>query len=101
LINGDSEIIKDIAANVKGWAGNWDAVWDNIQLRAKIKKEIVDVSEKMKLPEILEADFNVMSNNAFHEISDRITREVGLPEGEKVFEEWKKWLGEKVKEKSL
>jgi type IV secretory pathway ATPase VirB11/archaellum biosynthesis ATPase len=46
LINGDSEIIKDIAANVKGWAGNWDAVWDNIQLRAKIKKEIVPATTK-------------------------------------------------------
>ena len=28
LINGDSEIIKDIASNVKGWAGNWDAIYD-------------------------------------------------------------------------
>ncbi|MBI5803581.1 type II/IV secretion system ATPase subunit, partial [Candidatus Pacearchaeota archaeon] len=27
LINGDSEVIKDIASNIKGWAGNWDAVW--------------------------------------------------------------------------
>lgn len=97
LINGDSEIIKDIASNVKGWAGNWDAVWDNIQLRAKIKKEIVDVSEREKLPDLLEADFNVLSNNAFHEISDKVTREVGLPESGRVFEEWKKWLGEKVR----
>ncbi|MBU0958333.1 MAG: Flp pilus assembly complex ATPase component TadA, partial [Nanoarchaeota archaeon] len=40
LINGDSEIIKNIAGNVKGWAGNWDAVYDNILLRSKIKKEI-------------------------------------------------------------
>jgi len=101
LINGDSEIIKEIASNVKGWAGDWDAVWDNILLRAKIKKEIVDVAEKMKKPEILEADFNVLSNNAFHEISDKITNEVGLPVGEKVFEEWKKWLTQKIREKNI
>ena len=37
LINGDSQIIKDVASNVKGWAGNWDAVYDNILLRSKIK----------------------------------------------------------------
>src|SRR3989338_8430107 len=43
IINGDSEILKDIASNVRGWAGNWDAIYDNILLRAKIKKEIVDV----------------------------------------------------------
>src|SRR3989338_9648761 len=62
LINGDSEIIKSIAAGVKGWAGNWDAVYDNILLRAKIKQEVVDIAEKMKLPDLLEAKFNSISN---------------------------------------
>jgi hypothetical protein len=47
LINGDSEIVKDIASNIQGWAGNWDAVYDNILLRAKIKKELVEVSKKI------------------------------------------------------
>ncbi|MGV2389132.1 MAG UNVERIFIED_CONTAM: hypothetical protein LVR29_15315 [Microcystis novacekii LVE1205-3] len=37
LINGDSRI-KDIAGGVKGFAGNWDNVYDNINLRAKIKR---------------------------------------------------------------
>ena len=41
LINGDSEILKAIAGNVKDWAGNWDAVWDNIMLRGKVKEAIV------------------------------------------------------------
>jgi len=92
LINGDSEIIKNIASNIKGWAGNWDAVYDNILLRAKIKKEIVDVAEKIRDSSILEAEFNGKSNNAFHEISDNVTKEVGLPLSEFVFPEWKKWL---------
>ena len=35
----NSEIIKSIAGNVKGWAGDWDAVYDNIILRGKIKLE--------------------------------------------------------------
>ncbi|MBD3252591.1 hypothetical protein GF386_02580, partial [Candidatus Pacearchaeota archaeon] len=30
LINGDSQVIKAIASGVKGWAGDWDAVYDNI-----------------------------------------------------------------------
>ncbi len=29
LINGDSEVLKAIGGNVKEWAGNWDAIWDN------------------------------------------------------------------------
>ena len=46
LINGDSDILKAIGGNVKQWAGNWDAIWDNIQLRAKVKKLQVDCSIK-------------------------------------------------------
>src|SRR3989338_11184914 len=79
LINGDSEVIKDIAANVKGWAGNWDAVYDNILLRAKTKEEIVNVSNKIGNPRILEAGFNVLANDAFHKISDKVRQEIGLP----------------------
>src|SRR3989338_3328322 len=85
LINGDSEVIKDIAANVKGWAGNWDAVYDNILLRAKIKEEIVNVADKIGNANLLEARFNVLSNDAFHKISDKITQETGLPLSARVF----------------
>jgi len=97
LINGDSEIIKNIAAGVKGWAGNWDAVYDNILLRAKIKEEIVNVASRAKNPELLEAGFNVLSNTMFHNISDDIREEVGLPIGSRVFPEWQKWLMGAVK----
>ncbi|MDP2628848.1 MAG: type II/IV secretion system ATPase subunit, partial [Nanoarchaeota archaeon] len=99
LINGDSEIIKEIAANVKGWAGNWDAIWDNILLRAKIKKEIVEVAERTGNKDLLESGFNVISNNAFHQISDKVREEIGLPLSEKVFPEWQKWLMGEVKKK--
>ncbi len=98
LINGDSEIIKEIASNVKGWAGDWDAVWDNIVLRQKIKEETVKFSDKVGKPEILEAEFTVKSNNAFHQISDEVTEEVGLPVSTQVFPKWKRWL-EKESEK--
>jgi len=98
LINGDSEVIKAVAANVKGWAGNWDAVYDNIILRSKIKQEIVDTAERLKMPELLEAKFNCLSNNAFHEISDKIRAEIGLPESERVFIDWKDWLKKEINE---
>ncbi len=101
LINGDTEIIKDIAANVKGWAGNWDAVYDNILLRAKIKKEIVDVAEKTGDYELLESEFNTLSNHMFHKISDKVRQEIGLPLSEKVFPEWQYWLNEEVKKRKV
>ncbi len=99
LINGDSEIIKNVAANVKGWAGNWDAVYDNILLRAKIKKELVELATKTGKEKILESDFNLLSNHMFHKISDEVREEIGLPLSERVFPEWQKWLNGEIKKK--
>jgi len=101
LINGDSEILKDIASNVKGWAGNWDAIYDNILLRAKIKQEIVDTAKKIKNNEILEAGFNTLSNHMFHKFSDDVRQEVGIPIGERVFPMWQQWLNEEIKAKKF
>lgn len=97
LINGDSEIIKNIASSVKGWAGNWDAVYDNILLRAKIKQEIVDVAERTGNDKLLEAKFNVFANQVFHRISSEVREEFGLPYSDKVFPRWQKWLNEEIK----
>jgi len=101
LINGDSEIIKNIASNVKGWAGNWDAVYDNILLRAKIKKELVDTAEQTGNKNILEGQFNVLANYMFHEISSKIRKEIGLPLSERVFPEWKDWLFKEVRGRKI
>jgi hypothetical protein len=101
LVNGDSEIIKNIAAGVKGWAGNWDAVYDNILLRAKIKQEIVDISKKSKIPGLLESEFNARSNNMFHQFSQEVSEDVGLPERERVFSLWQDWLKKQVRGKKI
>jgi hypothetical protein len=92
LINGDSEVIKSIASNVQGWAGNWDLVYDNIILRGMIKQEIVDVSKRMNKPEIMEAEFNSLSNNVFHTISEEVRMNGQIPNSENVFPKWKEWL---------
>jgi hypothetical protein len=97
LINGDSEVIKDIASKVKGWAGNWDAAYDNILLRAKMKEEIVNLSKKTGNKNILEAEFNMRANHEFHKISDDVISESGLPLSSRVFPKWQKWLNEEIK----
>ncbi|MEI6731168.1 MAG: type II/IV secretion system ATPase subunit [archaeon] len=96
LINGDSEIIKNIAGNVKGWAGNWDAVYDNIVLRGLIKQEIVRAAERFAKPEVLEAGFNALVNQAFHRISEEVREREGLPTSGKVFPLFKNWLYEHI-----
>jgi len=101
LINGDSEIIKSIASGVREWAGNWDAVYDNILLRGKIKQEIVDISKKLNRPDILEARFNCLSNNMFHQFSKEVQDDIGLPDSKSVFPIWQEWLNKAVKAKTF
>ncbi|PIU75907.1 hypothetical protein COS75_02010 [Candidatus Pacearchaeota archaeon CG06_land_8_20_14_3_00_35_12] len=97
LMVGESDVLKDIASNVKGWAGNWDALWDNILLRAKIKEELLNASIKAKIPELLEAPFVVKSNSVFHQISSSIREEIGVPLSKEVLPRWQKWLKDEIK----
>jgi type IV secretory pathway ATPase VirB11/archaellum biosynthesis ATPase len=101
LINGESEIIKNIASGVKGWAGDWDAVYDNILLRGKIKQELVDMSNKLNKPELLEANFNNLSNNMFREFSKNVLEEIGIPDSKRVFPLWQEWLKEQIKGRNI
>ncbi len=101
LINGDSDILKSIAGNVREWAGNWDAVWENIELRANIKQALVEMSKKINDPDILEADFSIQSNDQFHRISDRVRDEVGYLDSKRIFFEWNEWLKKAVKKRQL
>ncbi len=97
LLNGESEVVNRIASYVKEWSGNWDAVWENIQLRAKIKKTLVELSEKLNKPELLEAEWVVRSNSKFHLITEDLRKEIGFPEPNRVYEEWLSWLKEELK----
>jgi archaeal flagellar protein FlaI len=92
LLNGDSEILKAIAGNVKDWAGNWDAVWNNILLRAKIKETITQAAEKIKDYDMLEASFVILSNDQFHKISDKVKNDTGRLDNKRIFFEWNEWF---------
>ena len=99
LINGDSEILKAIAGNIKEWAGDWDAVWDNVTLRAKMKETIVKYAEKVKDPEMLEAEFVIDSNDQFHRISASVKEELGSLDSKQIFFEWDEWVKKKLRER--
>ncbi len=101
LLNGESDILKAIAGNVKEWAGNWDAIWDNILLRAKIKETIVKYSDKHNNPDLLEADFVILSNDEFHKISDRVAEKTGTLDSKKIFFEWEEWLKRTIKKRKF
>lgn len=97
LLNGDSEVLKSIAGNVKDWAGNWDAVWDNIMLRAKIKETIVKTAEKEKNSELLEAPFVIKCNDQFHKISDKVKEDTGTLDSKRIFFEFNEWMKTELK----
>ena len=97
LIHGESDILKSIAGNVKEWAGNWDAVWDNIQLRARIKERIVKAADDSKNMELLEAPFTIRCNDEFHRISDEIKEEVGSLDTKRIYSRWEAWLKRELK----
>ena len=92
LLNGESDILKAIGSNVRQWAGNWDAIWDNIQLRTKVKELQVEVAEKMELDELLEAKAVIDANDQFHKISKRINDECKSLDSKKIFFNFKTWL---------
>lgn len=92
LLNGDSETLKAVAGNVKDWAGNWDAVWENIEMRAKIKEKLIECADALKKPELLEADFAVMLNDEFHRVSDEVKEETGKIDTKKILFKMDEWL---------
>ncbi|MDP6641916.1 MAG: type II/IV secretion system ATPase subunit [Candidatus Nanoarchaeia archaeon] len=97
LMNGDSEIIKSIGGNVKEWAGDWDAIWDNILLRAKIKETLVSYANRLKNNSLLEAKFIIDSNDQFHRISEIVREEVGNLDPKRIFFSWEEWLKRRIR----
>ena len=101
LLEGESEILKSAGLRVKEFAGNWDAIWKNIELRAKVKQAILEASGKSGNPDILEAPFVVKANDQFHIISDKVAQEVGTTEPDRVFSIWSDWLKQEVKRQQV
>lgn len=97
LLEGESEVLNEIAKRVREWHGAWDLVWDNIMLRSKIKETIVNYAEKLKRLEILEADWTVECNESFHLVSEIVRSEVGSLDSKMIYDKWLKWFEEKLK----
>ena len=92
LLNGESEIINRIAENIKGYKNNWEAVWDDIQLRKKMKEAIVEKAEETGNDELLEAEFVSKCNQRYHILSKKVSEEYGEQDTERIYARWKEWL---------
>lgn len=97
LLNGESEILKDVAAKIKEYTGNWDALWENILLRAKIKKAILQASQTYNLPSLLEGEFVILANDRFHKMVEKVVKREGKANSEAIYFEWNEWLIKEIK----
>ncbi len=101
LINGDSDVLKAIAANIPEFAGDWSAMWQNIELRGRIKKAQVDYAVKANDLSLLEAPFTIKCNDMMHIISEKVKKDVGSLDPDRIFNEWEAWLKSELKRRSL
>ena len=101
LTNGESDILKAIAGNIKEFAGDWDAVWNNVLLRAQIKETLVKTSISLNDPDMLEAPFVIKSNDQFHIISDKVKEEMGSLDPKRIFFLWEDWLKRECKKRTI
>lgn len=99
LLNGESVIINQIADRVKEWRDNWDAVWDNIQLRTKVKETLVNYSRKMNDLSIIEAKFTTNANDQFHIVSEQVKDEYGELDSQRIFARWDEWVRNEIRER--
>jgi hypothetical protein len=97
LLEGESEILNAIARRVREWRGRWDAMWDNILLRARVKDTTLKLAEKLNRPELLEAEWVVRSNQAFHLFCEEVLKEVGSLDSKLIYERWFGWLKKSLK----
>ncbi len=99
MIEGESEILKGIAARVKEWAGNWDRVYENIQLRGRIKQLLTDYATKANRMDILESDFQVQANDQFHRITEKLAQEQGYATPKRIETDFELWLKTRLRKK--
>ncbi|WEL20009.1 ATPase, T2SS/T4P/T4SS family [Candidatus Nanohalococcus occultus] len=92
LLNGESMVLNRIAENIREWKNDWEAVWDNIQLRKKMKQRLVERSHEVDNQEIMEADFVVEANQKYHKLANKVSQEYGEQNAERIYARWNEWL---------
>lgn len=83
-----SELIAKIALK---WGTKPREIMHNLELRAKIHEALVETSTRLQRPELLEADFVVRSNLAWHGILEEQLKRKRVRYGE-IFRNWREWL---------
>jgi len=97
FMNGNSDILKRIAGNIRDFAGDWDAVYNNIILRGECKQALVELSQELEDPNILEAKFVIMANDKFHLLTAKVRDSNGKIDNEKLLFKFKEFIRREAK----
>ncbi|MBI4895922.1 MAG: type II/IV secretion system ATPase subunit [Candidatus Aenigmarchaeota archaeon] len=97
LLTGESVVLNSIAERVRDWKGNWDLMWDNINLRAKIMQTLVDTAKQTGNMDLLEADVVIESNAMFHLASSSVKEEIGTLDSALIYDKWLTWLKNRLR----
>ena len=95
MLEGNSYVVKEIASRVEDWAGNWDAVLDNIRARGDILKAISDHANALKNPSLLEAEFTSLAIDQYYDIISKLREEYGVAERKRIKGMFDLWLKSK------
>ncbi len=84
-----SELMKKIASR---WGVDNDFLWAEINSRAQAKQFLVDQKRKYNIPDLLEGEYTVHSNNMFRIIQEKQRQELGGVDHKAALKQWKKWV---------
>lgn len=101
LLDGDSEILKAIAANIPDFAGDWDALWNDVVLRGELKEIVAETSKKLDDNEMLEAPFVIKCNDRFHILSEEVKEETGVLDPKEIKRRWLLWFDRELKKRKV
>lgn len=97
LINGESEVLKEIAGKISDFAGNWDMVWQNILLRAQYKETLTKKAIELKDNDMLEAPFVILCNDMFHIFYEKVKKKTGKLDHKRIYMEWENWFMQEIR----
>ena len=101
LMDGDSDVLKAIAANIPDFAGDWDSVWNNIVLRGELKQMLVEKAEEMDDMDLLEAPFVIKCNDKFHILAEEVKNDTGTLDPKEIKIRWVNWLDRELRKRKI
>ncbi len=97
LINGESDVLKTIAGKISDYSGSWDAVWQDILLRAQYRETLTNKAIELKDNDMLEAPFVILCNDMFHIFYEKVKKKTGKLDHKRIYMEWENWFLQEIR----